>query len=112
MIDVQIFFKSLYDLIRIHIRIKAHNFLLAEQRDFPEKRIFIVHFCRPNHCLEMETCTLTWSCVIEYVDIEEVGENTRILITLIPCAAAAEGSGRSTPRRNYNEANVETTGKT
>lgn len=43
---------------------------------------------------------------------EEDGENTGILITLIPRATAAEGSGRSTPRRNYNGANVETAGKT
>lgn len=53
------------------------------------------------------TSALTWSRVIEYVAVEEDGENTRILITLIPCAAAAEGSGRSTSRRNYNETNVE-----
>jgi len=61
--------------------------------------------------LEMEICTLTWSRVIEYADIDEDGENTEILITLIPRATAAEDSGWSTPQRNY-ETNVETTSKT
>lgn len=49
-----------YDLIRIRIKLKALSFFLAELCHFPGRWNFIVHFCGPNHCHKMETCTLTY----------------------------------------------------
>lgn len=91
---------------------ESTQFSLRGMTRFSTKADFYRPLLRIESLPRNGTSALTWSALSNIVDVEEDGENTRILITLIPRAAAAEGSGRSTSRRNYNETNIEATGKT
>lgn len=105
--------KSLYDLIRIRIHIRLKVLFSSQNGAIFRKGGFLSStFADRIIASKWKLALQLGTGVIEYADIEKVGENTGILITLIPRATATEGSGRSAPRRNYNEANVETTGKT